>query len=429
MLNDVGSDRIVAAMGQLGARCGILGPAGSFAGRSWFADRLFLLPALGGHWGRSLFIPSRLERIARDWRPDIVIPLDDFSARALRDPRLHRAASASVRTLIERSLGAPAGFETACGRQAFIEMAAALGVATPDQRVARDREAAREAAASLGYPVVLKRDQTCGGFGVTVVREEAALASAFRGARLKARRKQALRWLFGFGTTDDAPLVLQRFVPGPLAFRTAACRDGVVLDAVSFVAECIHPAVTGASTVLRPIDHAGMEAAVITLVAALKCSGLVSFDFLLPPDGSAVVIEMNPRPVVSGHLGRLFGHDIYRALLEGIGDTVAARAPCEVAAPDSTAPDLIALFPRELDRDPRGAILETSARVYHDVPWDDAGIVPIYADWLERRHPEDRQRIARRLRGAERRGERDHRPQAEEGVALALDGFLRARQG
>jgi hypothetical protein len=354
----------------------------------------------------------------------VVIPLDDFSARALRDRRLFHAASPTVRALIERSLGAPMGFETACGRQAFIEMATALGVATPDQIAVDDYAAAREAAAALGYPVVLKRDQTCGGFGVTIVREEAELAAAFRSARLKARSKGALRWLFGFWTTRDTSLVLQRFVPGALAFRTVACAEGAVLDGISFVAECIHPAVTGASTVLRPIEHAGLEAATVALVAALKCSGLVSFDYLLPPDGSAVVIEMNPRPVVSGHLGQYFGHDIYKALLASLGDTAAETAPAEVAPPCS-----IALFPRELDRDPRGAVLDPSSDVFHDVPWDDPGMVALYADWLERRHPEDRQRIGQLLRGGARKPDHDRRVPAEEGAALTLKPFTRLQEG
>ena len=390
LLSDVGSDRIVAAMGRLGCQCAVLGTADAFAARSRHVASLFRLPRLGGHWLRCLFLRDRLERIVRDWRPDLVIPLDDLSARRLRDPRLHRDAGPALRRLIEASLGRPATFPTICSREKLIDLAEAIGVRTPHQKPANTLVEAKSAAAALGYPVVLKREQTCGGFGVAIVVDEAALEAAYIVASRKAATKSRLQRLLGFGAPDAADLVLQSYVPGPMAFQIVACADGKVLDTISFSAECIDPPVTGASTVLRAIQRADIDAATRTLVEALGCSGLVSLDFILSPDGASL-IELNPRPVVSGHLGRLYGHDVYQALLDERRGV--ASAPLASLA---SGPERVALFPRELDRDPASSLL-VSPDVLHDIPWDDLDVLEAYALWLQRRHPADVARLRQQL--------------------------------
>ena len=387
LFNDVGSDRIVAAMGRLGAECGVMGSPDAFAARSRFAANFFKLPSQGGYWARSLFLGARLARVARTWQPDLVVPLDEFSARTLRDPRLYRRARPRVRALLERSLGASDHFETICDRHRLVDMACEIGIDTPSQRAVDTIEDAAAVAAEFGYPVVLKREQTCGGAGVTIVDDAVGLAEAHRRAAIKAKSKRWMQRVLGLSASRQSPLVLQRHVPGPMAFRVVACARGEVLDGISFLSECAHPAVTGASTILRPIERPDMDAATRRLVAALGCSGLVSLDFILAPDGPAVLIEMNARPVASGHLGRLYGHDVYAALLERCAGLPAKPAPVPV-----DPPTVVALFPRELDRDPWSRAAET-AGMLHDVPENDPGAVTAYAAWLEARHPHDRARL------------------------------------
>ncbi len=378
LLNDGGSDRIVAAMGRLGCDCAVLGPRGAFAACSRFATTLFPLPRVGGSWLRGLFVAAQLKRIVRTWQPDLVIPLDDFSARTLRSPQLRRAAGADAAALIERSLGAPNTYATICSREGVTAAAADLGLSTPRQAAVASLEAAKRAAAAFGYPVVLKREQTCGGFGVAIVPDEPSLEHAFRKAWRKAKAKRILQTMLGLGTADQSALVLQSYVSGAMAFRVVACAAGTVLDGVSFQAACIHPPVTGASTALQPIDRPDMDAAARTLVAALGCSGVVSLDFVLAADG-ACLIELNPRPVCSGHLGRLYGHDIYAALVAHLRGQEPVCSAEPVAGPAT-----IALFPRELDRDPASPLLASSG-VLHDVPWDDPGVLDAYASRRGRR--------------------------------------------
>ncbi len=393
LLNDGGSDRIVAAMGRLGCPCAVLGPHGAFAARSCFATAHFRLPAWGGSWVRSIVLADRLTRAARDWAPDLIIPLDDFSARLVRSERLLRAVGPAVRMLIERSLGPAASYAVTSSREGAVAAAAALGVRTPRQAVVATLEAARQAAASFGYPVVLKREQTCGGFGVAIVPDDDTLARAFGQAARKAMTKRVLQTLLRVGTAGQDALVLQSYVAGPMAFRVVACAAGKVLDGISFQADCIHPPVTGASTVLSPLDRPDMEAAARILVAALGCTGLVSLDFVLSAEG-ACLIELNPRPVTSGHLGRLYGHDIYAALVDHVRGARVVR-PQGL----NPGPAKIALFPRELDRDPSSPLLDQPSSVLHDVPWEEADLLRTYAAWLERRHPGAVESLQRHLPG------------------------------
>lgn len=391
LVNDVASDRIVAAMARLGARCAVMSAPDAFAARTRHVERVFALPRRGGAWVRSLFLGRRLAVALRAWQPDLVIPIDELSARSLRDPKLTARATPALRALLAASLGDPRHFSVLCNRHRLVETAAALGIATPEQVAVRDLAEARRVATMLGYPVVLKREQTCGGAGVAILADEAALDAAFAAADAKARAKRRLQRLLGREVAAaDSALVLQRHVVGRLAFRVLACKDGRVLEGVSFLSERVHPPVTGASTMLAPIERPDVDAASAALVGALKCSGLVSVDFILPEDGPAVLIEMNPRPVASGHLGRLFGHDVLAALLAAWGADTLRHPAVE------PAPARVALFPRELDRDPAGALADAPG-VLHDVPWDDPASVAAHAEWLGRRHPAQAERLARRL--------------------------------
>jgi hypothetical protein len=46
----------------------------------------------------------------------------------------------------------------------------------------------------------------------------------------------------------------------------------------------------------------------------------------------------------------------------------------------------VALFPKELERDPSGALADR-ARIVHDVPWDEPAVVAAYVEHLARLHP------------------------------------------
>jgi hypothetical protein len=152
---------------------------------------------------------------------------------------------------------------------------------------------------------------------------------------------------------------------------------------MNFVAVAVHPEPTGASTVLKPIDHPEMEQATAKIIGRLGASGLLSFDFLLcARDNSASLIEMNGRPVGSAHLGARVGHDVCGALAAHVaGRPLSAEA-------HGPAPDIeIALFPKELERDPASWRLAPGSGVVHDVPWEDPPVIAAYRARLKQLHP------------------------------------------
>ena len=180
---------------------------------------------------------------------------------------------------------------------------------------------------------------------------------------------------------------------GKLALRTVACREGRILAGITFAAEQLDPPTTGSSTVLHRIDHPEIDEAVRLITKVLGCSGFLSFDFLVSPDGSASLIELNARPVGSGHLGVRFGHDVY-------GGWLAQFAGFDSKKPEAPVLDparMIALFPKEMQRDPASACLSPGAAHLHDIPWHEPHVLAAYRDRLVRRHPDQAELILGKL--------------------------------
>ncbi len=382
LTNDVGSSRIVAEFGRRDVECGVLSDRDSLAAASRYATKIFALSASFGAWSLARSLRESLEAIGRDWRPDRIFPLDEMASHLLRrlvgDPK---TGDALRRSLVD-SLGAPEHYGATSSRGRLMRVAAQLGARQPDFRILSDWATAREAAAALGYPFVLKREYTCGGAGVSMIHDQRRFHSAYMAAALKATAKRMAMGLAGSAAAQDPPLVAQGFVAGALSMRAVACHEGEVLAGVNFVCERQHPAVTGASTIIRQLDHAEMEATAAAIVGALQCSGFAGFDFMLDANGRAHLIEMNARPIGSGHLGALFGHDLYGAYLARL----RGEAP-PVPAPSLAPGQAIALFPREMQRDPESPDVREGSGLLHDVPWDDPPVLAKQIAALEAAHP------------------------------------------
>jgi predicted ATP-grasp superfamily ATP-dependent carboligase len=190
-----------------------------------------------------------------------------------------------------------------------------------------------------------------------------------------------LRAKAGFLLVPEDGIFMQSFARGAPAFRTVAAWNGRVIAGVSFAAECIHPKPTGASTVVRPVNNREMEDIAVAVTAELGCSGFVSYDFMLDEEqGRATLIEMNPRCVGSCHLGKLFGHDVCGALIAYLtGAVVPERSALSSA-------QRVALFPKELERDPSSGYLQSS-ETFHDVPHSEPALIAAYLRRLVDLHP------------------------------------------
>ena len=397
-----GSTRLLAEFGRLGCACAVMSPPGFTAATSRFVAAHFRLPRHRGLALGLLAARFRLEQANRDWRPDLIVPLDDASAWLLRGLATDRSVSVELRHLLEVSLGSPSGYYAACSRTHFLELATRIGVRVPASR-AVDRAEALKAAAAMGFPVMVKSNQTTGGQGVTIARDRAQLVASIeasglgRGVLLQRCKTHARRFVWRLAGVWMAPgriFELQQFIPGVPAMRIVAAWQGRILAGVSFLKACVNPQPFGPSTVVRFIDHPEMESTATRLVAALGLSGFAHFDFVIAEDGGgAFVIELNPRTTVSLHLGRQFGHDLCGALGQHLG--WPAEAPETVELPKEAA---VALFPNEIARDPESAWLRSGSGALHDVPWDDPGVVEHCYRHLLQVHPRHAAKIAHLLR-------------------------------
>jgi hypothetical protein len=390
VVGDPCADRIVADMAQLGAICAVVAPANAFAARTRFVQRVFAMPDWRWRPMRALSLAHRLEEIVETWRPELILPIDDLSSLTLRDARLFANASPHLRKLLASSLGDPRNFDVASSRRSMMQLARSIGVRTPREADAGSLSQARAAADAFGYPVVLKRDLSCGGGGVAIVKEERELESAFVSLYWRARAKRLASWFPGYRSGGAPYLTCQEFIPGELAYRVAACVNGRELEGMDFAVINRGPFDTGPSIYIKGIEHAEMARSSRRMIAAMSISGLVSLDYMLSPRGDAYLIEMNPRPVHTGHLGALFGRDVHVAALRG-------RAVASPSRQRASAPETIALFPRALDQQPDSAYLTPGSNVYHDIPWDDPVSLDNYRLWLEARHPAMRPVLGGRL--------------------------------
>ncbi|MBW4024281.1 MAG: ATP-grasp domain-containing protein [Proteobacteria bacterium] len=383
-------DRLPATLAAHGVGCAILAPPGFYCTASRAIQRHFRLPPHCGMWLGITFLRPLLESAAREWQADLIIPLDDVAARCLRGLVSTPATSAALRAVLQTSLGAPSGYADSCSRSGLMQLAERLGVRVPRFTVTPDPAKRLEQAASWGYPVVLKVEHTCGGHGVTIAttpEQLAASVAAAAGAPLWLRMKHRLRnrvWrLTGREETAKAPPLVQSFVQGVPAMRTVSAWQGAVLDGISFVADKTHPAPTGPSTIVRHVENDEMADSARRLVAALGCSGFVSFDFMLnEATGEAALIEMNPRPIGTTHLAALFGHDACVPLLARL---TGGRFAEHVAA--AAHPQQVALFPKEIERDRRDLGRLCSPGIYHDMPIDQPRIMALYLRRLQKLYP------------------------------------------
>lgn len=407
LVDYLGMERVPAALGALGAGCAILSPPGFGCLASRHVGRWYGLPAHRGFWFGLAFLRRRLDAAARDWAADLVVPLDDIAAQYLRLLALRGHPPRALRDLLERSFGDPAGYGAVCSRIATMRAAEAAGIRVPAFAAARDPGETLALAAGMGFPVVLKGENSCGGIGVAIARDGRALGAAlarYHGGLAWARARRAAVRAFwhvaGLSETASAPPLLQGLAPGRPAMRTVSTWQGEVLAGMSFVTERVHPAPTGPSTMVRAVENAEMAEAVRRFVAAQNCSGFLSFDFMLEPaTGEASLIEVNARPIGTTHLGARCGQDICAPLLARLGDV-----PLREGLPQLAEARSIALFPKELLRAPGDPERLSAASLLHDVPYDDPPMLAMHLAKLRQAHPDAMPAILQSLRRAQAEG-------------------------
>jgi biotin carboxylase len=342
--------RLPRAFRRAGFHVSALTFPGLFVTRSKDVQSLVMLPEEGTQADLIHAIRAALEAA----QPTLVVPCDDAAVEWLQavalTARRELPAGAPLLQLLQDSLGDFRHHATLLDRKSMAAVTERCGVRAPRFVVVRERSCALSFAERHGFPVVLKAEESAGGYGVAICEDLASLNAAL--SRFEGSDGRYLR----------AGLLLQGFVAGPTAMRAVIAWRGQVLAGLSGIKRETHPNPTSPSSLVEFIEHDEMRVATRTLVAELGFSGFASLDFQLDADKNAHLIELNPRPTPVCHLGEVLGRDLCKAL----ADTLHGHEAHDIDAPN--LPRTVALFPQEWTRNHESPHL-TSA--FHDVPWDD----------------------------------------------------------
>jgi hypothetical protein len=304
--------------------------------------------------------------------PRLLVPYDDCVTTQLHqlfkltDPS--EPAGFRLRSLIARSLGQLEDLSVLYSRYRICSLARELKISGPATEAVVDESTLITQLNSLGLPLVLKSDGSWGGRGVVIATTREEAVRAFRKLSVPPGVVRALKRLI---VNRDPTMILpclrrrrpavsiQQFVRGRPATAAVACWEGKVLAAVLVEVLCSNGA-TGPATVVRVTSHPGMSLAIERMVDRLQLSGLCGFDFVLSAaDGSAQLIELNPRATPTCHLIAADGKNLLASLY------AALQESCASSLQRIPRFEPLALFPQEMIRDPNSPFLQTAD---HDIP-------------------------------------------------------------
>jgi predicted ATP-grasp superfamily ATP-dependent carboligase len=321
---------------------------------------------------RSFSSIHSLKVAIRSAQPVLIVPCDDGAVWQLH--ALH-ASEPDLRSLIEHSLGAAEAYPTIQKRGEVLRVASELGIRVPFTQTVRSVEDLK--GWCLDAPAVLKLDGTWGGEGVAIVRSEQEAIQGYRAALGATRASVAWKRflvnrhpvaLWSWRRQRTASIHIQEFIPGQPATTMFACWRGEVLGSTT-VEVLASQGVTGAATVVRPLEHSAIENAARLLAHKFKLSGFHGLDFILEKGtGAACLIELNPRSTQLGHLNLSAQGDLAGVLAAKLRNEAADPGASEDRIGDST----IAFFPHAFKANPKSAYL---CEGYHDVPWEEPALV------------------------------------------------------
>ena len=180
----------------------------------------------------------------------------------------------------------PDSIDLAEDRKRFGALLRELGIPQPDNGMAASVEEAREVAARIGYPVLVRPSYVLGGRAMAIVYDQDALETYVRNA---------------VGFTPDRPVLIDKFLEQAAEFDVDALADETAV-VIAGIQEHIEEAGIhsgDSSCVLPPlrIDPEHLETMrhyTRKLAKALSVSGLMNIQFAIK-DHRVYVLEVNPR--------------------------------------------------------------------------------------------------------------------------------------
>ena len=325
----------------------------------------------------SAFSPlSALRAAIEQVDPDLVIPACDRSVGHLHElygeAQVRGEAGCKIRTLIERSLGAPASYAIVSSRYMLLSIAQEEGIRVPQTRLVT-RPAALEEWSKEPFPWVLKADKTWGGGGVWIVHSHEEAKSSLRQVEQLSRFSRAIKrlivnrdpfWLRDWCVGSERDIIAQTYIDGKPANCTAVCWKGKVLAAIA-VRVARTEGVTGPASIVHIVEGGEMLEAARRIVARLDLSGFCGFDFVEETStGKAYLVEMNPRTAPPCHLRLGNGKDLAGALWAQLACRPLPKPTAETGA------GLVAYFPQGLKNEN-----EIPPGCFKDIPYEEPDLV------------------------------------------------------
>lgn len=206
-------------------------------------------------------------------------------------------------------------------------------------------------AAEGRWPVVLKKNWSAGGHGVTLLADASVAERAGRG--------------------HEFPCLLQPWCEGELGTCEVVASRGRVLAWYASRTCDPWPEPFGPSSTRELFHDDALRPLVNAVAEATAFDGPCGFDWVRDPRGYRV-LEFNARPTTAYHLGAWAGVDFARALRAWLED----RADRQDPRPPRGGRATVHIFPRYLTRavarrDVRALLRCLPGMARHDLPWGD----------------------------------------------------------
>jgi hypothetical protein len=338
--------RLPYMLRRAGARVSMFGPARSRLRHSLYVERIIPAPTPIGD-----FISALREHLAQRTYAWVVIG-DDPTLVAIGQ---HAAKDGGGWVDRWFPVDHARGLEMIFSKTLFAEACPQFDVPIPRSRICSTFDEVDRAAREIGFPLMVKTAIGQAGNGVLRVDKQEDLADAYD--KFKHR----------------APLVLQEFVVGRIGSTQMMFDHGKPICWVPAYKSVCFPEPFGPSCVRELLDDAGVQAMkpIVDNVGRLTSfHGMCGIDWIRRADGSFAILEFNPRPTSTIHLGRLVGADCADALRAMFAGKSAPQIPVGHRKPGTR----VYMFPQHLQRCIRyqeyGQLLRWLPGLgKHDVPW------------------------------------------------------------
>jgi predicted ATP-grasp superfamily ATP-dependent carboligase len=285
---------IARALGRQGLRVAVASRDGRASGmRTRYAAGRFTLPPPERDFAA---YADAIVRVAHDHAVDAILPSIDSSLLALHRRRVELGAHAAP------AIAAADALETAISKPRTLELAARLGIPAPRSVPAETQDEVEAAVRELGFPAVVKPDESWRDEGAGGERLGPVLVTT--SAELEAARRLA-------------PALVQELAPGARETIKLFRVDGAVVARFAMRIARTWPPLGGSSVLRESVDppRDALERAE-RLVDAMRLDGYSEVEFRRGRDGEPLLMEVNPRLSQSVELALRSGVDFARMQLE-----------------------------------------------------------------------------------------------------------------